>query len=95
MNGYRIYHMAGNVQEWVWDKNSVQALDPHRYYYELGPELDPRGADGPAYLTRIRRGGAWDLGAYSARCSSWGYRPWQGHNENLGFRTVRRRLLLQ
>jgi len=87
-NGYGLFNMGGNVMEWCWDANDIQATDPYRYYYESSPEQDPRGADGPAYLARIYRGGAWNSGA--GRCSYFGSGPWQRCDEALGFRMVRR-----
>lgn len=89
-NAYGLYNMAGNVKEWCWDATDIQANDPYRYYYESSPAQDPRGVDGPSYLLRIYRGGAWNSGAGTARCSSFTSGPWQRYDEDLGFRMVRR-----
>jgi formylglycine-generating enzyme len=57
-NGYGLYDMAGNLNEWCWDWNKTP--------YAGG--TDPRGpASGTA---RILRGGVWDFNAYGCRCAN-------------------------
>jgi formylglycine-generating enzyme len=78
-NGYGLYDMAGNVEEWCWD-----------YYaptYAGGS--DPRG---PTQSTgRVFRGGDWGFYADYARCA---HRQNEGPDQgfqNFGFRCVRGR----
>jgi len=51
-NGYGLYDMAGNVNQWCWDQwgdySSASQTDPH------GPSFDP------TYAERMYRGGAFD-----------------------------------
>ena len=58
-NGYGLYDMAGDVEEWCWDW----------YGTPYAGGSDPRGPAGPS-IYRVLRGGSWGLGdAYSTRCA--------------------------
>jgi formylglycine-generating enzyme required for sulfatase activity len=75
-NGYGLYDMAGNVQEWVWDWSAAYAGGS-----------DPRGpASGTA---RILRGGSWQSYAAIPRVANrWPLKP-PLSGDGIGFRCAR------
>jgi formylglycine-generating enzyme len=79
-NGYGLYDMAGNVQEWVADR-----YDPE--YYETSPPENPPGPD--KGRLRVIRGGGWFTGP---GCMGVDFRialPSNWVDFNVGFRCAR------
>jgi formylglycine-generating enzyme required for sulfatase activity len=77
-NGYRLYDMRGNVEEWLFDWYAPD-------YYQHSPERNPTG---PATgLVKSVRGGSWHhhVGAADRRYT----REPSQHDVALGFRCVR------
>ena len=80
-NGYGLYDMAGNVQEWCWDYTYTTP-------YEGG--TDPRGPDSSTTRWRVLRGGIWNTVAELARCARRNAGdPSFPNNHSNGFRCVR------
>ncbi|HVP15214.1 MAG TPA: formylglycine-generating enzyme family protein [Terriglobales bacterium] len=79
-NGYGLYDMAGNVQEWVADRYDAE-------YYRTGPAENPQGPEQGKF--RVIRGGGWYTGP---GCMGVGYRiglPSNWVDFNVGFRCAR------
>ncbi len=80
-NGYGLYDMMGNVNEWCWDSLSYT-------YYSSSPGSDPRGPISGA--SRVLRGGAWNSYVVYCRAADRNYNTPVSSDYNTGFRTVRR-----
>jgi len=62
-NELGIYHMSGNVSEWVWDR-----FISYKDYIALNPANLNNNPTGPEFGTeRVRRGGAWSNAAGNVR----------------------------
>ncbi|MGC8605242.1 MAG: SUMF1/EgtB/PvdO family nonheme iron enzyme, partial [Desulfomonilaceae bacterium] len=78
-NGFGLYDMAGNVQEWVRDYYQED-------YYRYAPEIDPEGPGQGE--NRVTKGGDWTSSPVSLRCA---FRGWARPDlalYNAGFRVI-------
>ena len=81
-NGYGLYDMAGNVEEWCWDRCD------DKIYHTSPSSANPHGSSSGIY--RAIRGGHW--GAYPGPCgvaNRNGSNPYETSTDSLGFRVVR------
>lgn len=76
-NEWGLFDMHGNVWEWVYDRYAP---------YPRGVFTDPRGPE--SGLSRIMRGGSWNLGASYCRADSRNYEISSYRFQNLGFRLL-------
>lgn len=81
-NGYGLYDMSGNVNEWCWDRyNSAQ------YTTDQAGVTNPQGdVSAP---NRVFRGGSWNSDKGNCRMSRRNFYSAGVRNQNLGFRLVR------
>ena len=78
-NGYGLFDMVGNVQEWCWDWHGA---------YSAGVQTNPAG---PATGTnRVRRGGAWNVAPEFSHVSFRSSSPPHDGPPQIGFRCVRK-----
>jgi PKD repeat protein len=76
-NGYGLCEMAGNVEEWCWDRGGL---------YSSSAQTDPRGPSSGS--NRMSRGGFWGGRADYCRTASRDYGPPTGRSYSIGFRAV-------
>ncbi len=78
-NGYGLYDMAGNVQEWCADWY-------HDGYYEKSPKINPKGPDSGE--SRVLRGGPWNTYDADVLRAAFRVRGPSNGCDDVGFRCV-------
>ena len=79
-NRYGLFDMAGNVQEWCWDRYVADG-------YKTSGKKDPKGGDTGS--DRVNRGGGWYGNAGKCRVARRDFFPPTTAVGSLGFRLVR------
>ena len=82
-NAYGLYDMAGNVQEWCWDKYWSG-------YYAVSPVNNPAGSTSWMDRYRVRRGGSWNHEAEECRVAARDAHLPASEDDMTGFRCVKR-----
>ena len=79
-NGFGLYDMAGNVQEWTADRYDAD-------YYKTSPPEDPKGPEHGRF--RVFRGGGWYTGPGCMGVDARNAMPSNWEDFNVGFRCAR------
>jgi sulfatase modifying factor 1 len=79
-NHFGLFDMAGNIQEWCWDRYAADG-------YKTSGKADPKGGDTGS--ERVNRGGSWYGNAGKCRVARRDYSTPDTATGSLGFRVVR------
>ncbi len=79
-NHFGLFDMAGNIQEWCWDRYAADG-------YKTSAKVDPKGGDSGS--DRVNRGGSWYGNAGKCRVARRDYSTPDTATGSLGFRLVR------